>query len=282
VRTSSVFARLCGLSGAVVEAVDLDGEGVVIVHARPAATQRGRCGVCGRRCPRYDRGEGRRRWRALDLGTVQAFVEADAPRVSCRRHGVVVARVPWARHGAWHTRDFEDQAAWCASQLSRSAVCRLLRVSWRAVGGIVTRVVADRRARIADPLAGLRRIGIDEISCAPRGAITPGGMRGPPPVAATAERSWGQPGSRGGQRRRAHRPGHALPRRRLPASSWPPVTYRPTEAAGAPQLAARAPRGSGARPFRPRRAAFNVPVKAGETRPGPAPRPDSSSEGRAR
>lgn len=163
-RTSSVFARLCGLWGAVVEAVDLDEEGVVIVHARPAATQRARCGVCGRRCPRYDHGEGRRRWRALDLGTVQAFVEAEAPRVSCRRHGVVVARVPWARHGAWHTRDFEDQAAWCASQCSRSAVCRLLRVSWRAVGGIVTRVVADRRSRIADPLAGLRRIGIDEIS----------------------------------------------------------------------------------------------------------------------
>jgi len=91
-------------------------------------------------------------------------VEAAAPRVRCHTHGVVVARVPWARHGAWHTRDFEDQAAWCASQCSRSAVCRLMRVSWRAVGGIVVRVVADRRARIADPLAGLARIGIDEIS----------------------------------------------------------------------------------------------------------------------
>jgi transposase len=164
VRTSSVFARLCGLAGAVVEAVDLAGEGVVVVHARPAATQRGRCGVCGRRAAGYDQGEGRRRWRALDLGTVQAFVEAEAPRVFCPGHGVVVARVPWARHGARHTRQFEDQAAWCASQLSRSAVCRLLRVSWRAVGGIVTRVVAERRARIADPLGGLRRIGIDEIS----------------------------------------------------------------------------------------------------------------------
>jgi len=164
VRTSSVFARLCGLSGAVVEAVDLAEEGALIVHARPAATQRGRCGVCGRRAAGYDRGEGRRRWRALDLGTLRAYIEAEAPRVSCRRHGVVVARLPWARHGARHTRDFEDQAAWCASQLSTSAVCRLLRLSWRAVGGIVTRVVADRRSRIKDPLAGLRRIGIDEIS----------------------------------------------------------------------------------------------------------------------
>jgi transposase len=39
-----------------------------------------------------------------------------------------------------------------------------MRVSWRGVGGILTRVVADRRARIADPLGGLSRIGIDEIS----------------------------------------------------------------------------------------------------------------------
>lgn len=158
-----VFARLAGLHGVVVEEVGLVGE-VVVVHARPKASERGRCGRCGRRSPGYDRGEGRRRWRALDLGTIQAFVEADAPRVSCPDHGVVVARVPWARHGAWHTRDFEDQAAWLATQSSKSAICRLLRVSWRGVGGIITRVVADRRARVADPLEGLRRIGIDEIS----------------------------------------------------------------------------------------------------------------------
>jgi len=164
VRGLRVFARLCGLAGAVVELVDVEADGALVVHARPAAKERHRCGLCGRRSARYDRGEGRRRWRALDLGTVRAHVEAEAPRVRCARHGVVVARVPWARHGAWHTRHFEDQAAWCASQCSRSAVCRLMRVSWRAVGGIIVRVVADRRAQIADPLEGLVRIGIDEIS----------------------------------------------------------------------------------------------------------------------
>lgn len=40
------------------------------------------------------RGPDRRRWRALDLGTVRAEVEADAPRVACPEHGVVVASVP--------------------------------------------------------------------------------------------------------------------------------------------------------------------------------------------
>ena len=134
-RVLRVFARPCGLHGAVVEDVDLQEDGVVVVHARPRAGERGRCGRCGRRSPGYDRGEGRRRWRALDPGTIRAYLEAEAPRVRCARHGVVVARVPWARHGAWHTRDFEDQAAWLATQAPKSAITRLLRVSWRGVGG---------------------------------------------------------------------------------------------------------------------------------------------------
>ena len=94
-RVLRVFARPCGLHGAVVEDVDLQEDGVVVVHARPRAGERGRCGRCGRCSPGYDRGEGRRRWRALDPGTIRAYLGAEAPRVRCRTHGVTVARVPW-------------------------------------------------------------------------------------------------------------------------------------------------------------------------------------------
>jgi transposase len=163
VRGGSVFARLLGLGRAVVESVRIDEEGLV-VRARPRRRDVSRCGVCGRRVPGYDRGEGRRRWRALDLGTTKAFVEAAAPRVECKEHGVVVARVPWARHGSWFTREFEEQAAWLATHCSKSAVCELMRVSWLAVGRIIERVVAEEAGRRGDPLAGLRRIGIDELS----------------------------------------------------------------------------------------------------------------------
>jgi transposase len=76
---------------------------------------------------------------------------------------VIVAAVPWARHRAGHTRDFDDLAAWLAVRTSKSAVMELLRVAWRTVGAIVTRVNADVEASI-DRLEGLRRIGIDEIS----------------------------------------------------------------------------------------------------------------------
>ncbi len=91
-------------------------------------------------------------------------MEADAPRVSCKRHGVVVARVPWARHGSWFTREFEQQVAWLATRCSKAAVCELMRVSWYTVGRIIERVVVDERARQGDPLDALRRAGIDELS----------------------------------------------------------------------------------------------------------------------
>jgi len=163
VRGIRVWARLLGLSRAVVEDVWIGDEGEVVVAARPVWRERDRCGVCRRRCPGFDLGEGRRRWRALDLGTTFAFVEAQAPRVTCRRHGVVVCAVPWARHRSRFTRAFEDQAAWLAVNTSKSAVAELQRVAWRSVGTILERV-ADEARRQVDLLDGLKRIGIDEIS----------------------------------------------------------------------------------------------------------------------
>jgi transposase len=148
----------------VVEGVELDEvAGTVVVSVRPSKGAARRCGHCGCRAGLYDRGQGRRRWRALDVGELRCFVEADAPRVNCPTHGPTVAQVPWARHGAGHTAAFDDTVAWLAVQCSKSAVVELMRIAWRSVGAIVTRVSADIDARV-DRLAGLRPIGIDEIS----------------------------------------------------------------------------------------------------------------------
>jgi transposase len=163
VRRTRVWAGLLGLQRVVVEDVQIGSEDEIVVAVRPVWRQRDRCGVCRRRSPGFDKGEGRRRWRALDLGTTLAFVDAGAPRVTCRRHGVVVCAVPWARHGSRFTRAFEDQAAWLAVNTSKSAVAELMRVAWRTVGAICERV-CDEAQREVDLLDGLRRIGIDEIS----------------------------------------------------------------------------------------------------------------------
>jgi transposase len=164
VRDVSLWRCLLGVEKAVIERVEFDEDAEVLVaHVRPVARQRDRCGICRRRSPGYDAGPGRRRWRALDLGTIRAELEADAPRVACRRHGVVVAAVPWARHDAGHTLAFDDQVAWLATQASKTMATQLMRIAWRTVGSIITRVWADIDAQ-TDRFTGLRRIGIDEIS----------------------------------------------------------------------------------------------------------------------
>ena len=160
---ATLWRRMLGID-AVIEQVEYDeDEQVVVARVRPRRPRHGRCGACQRRAPWYDQGEGRRRWRALDLGATKVYLEADSPRVNCATHGVTVRAVPWARHDAGHTRDFDDQVAWLATQCSKTAVTRLMRVAWRTVGSIITRVCAEVDTRV-DRLAGLRRIGIDEIS----------------------------------------------------------------------------------------------------------------------
>jgi len=54
-------------------------------------------------------------------------------------------------------------AAWLAVRTSKTATCQLLRVAWRTIGSIITRVNNDVDA-VVDRLDGLRRNGIDEIS----------------------------------------------------------------------------------------------------------------------
>lgn len=160
---SRVWAKLLGVEQTVVEDIDLDADQQVLVaHVRPAARQRRRCGTCQRRCPLYDPGR-RRRWRGLDLGFTVVWLEAQAPRVRCKAHGVVVAAVPWARHGAGHTSCFDQQVAWLVTKCSKSAVSQLMRVSWRSVGKILQREYQDLDAG-RERLAGLSKIGIDEVS----------------------------------------------------------------------------------------------------------------------
>jgi len=167
VRTTRVWRRVLGVEHTVIESVELETDGrgqeLLVARVRVKAGAARRCSRCQRRCPGYDSSPAPRRWRGLDLGTTQVYLEATTSRVSCREHGVVVAAVPWARPGARFTAAFEDTAAWLVCHATLAVVAMLLRVAWRSVADIITRVVADRAGKI-DRLAGLRRIGIDEIS----------------------------------------------------------------------------------------------------------------------
>ena len=173
-RRTRIFGEAVGGPDLVVEDVRIEvetrqerkrtvAEEVLVFRVRPKAAQARRCSQCRAVCPGYDAGVGLRRWRTLDVGTTKAYLEAQAPRVSCPEHGVVVAHVPWARPGAKCSTVFEDTCAWLAAHTALSVLTALLRVAWRTVAAIVARVVADGRDT-NDLLAGLTRIGIDEIA----------------------------------------------------------------------------------------------------------------------
>jgi transposase len=158
-RVTTAFNRLLGIAGVSVATVRFEGE-VVLVGLR---VQRRlvcpRCGCVGR--GGYD--QRLRRWRHLDLARRRCLLEYALRRFACpgcRR--VVSEAVPWARPGARFTRAFEQLVAWLAQQSAFSVISRLLRLTWRSVARIVSRVVAEARPRLR--LDGLERIGIDEIS----------------------------------------------------------------------------------------------------------------------
>jgi transposase len=92
---------------------------------------------------------------------MRVVLEADIRRVSCKRCGVKVEEVPWARPGSRFSRDFEEMTAYLAQITDRTAVSKLMGISWATVGTIVERVIKER----LDPgrLDGLRRIGADEF-----------------------------------------------------------------------------------------------------------------------
>ena len=130
---------MLGVEQTVIESVELETDGhgqeVLVARVRVKAGAARRCSRCGRRCPGYDTSQDPRRWRGLDLGTIQVFLQATTSRVSCREHGVVVAAVPWSRPGSRFTTAFEDTAAWLVCHATLSVVAMLLRVAWRSVAG---------------------------------------------------------------------------------------------------------------------------------------------------
>jgi transposase len=104
----------------------------------------------------------------VDTGTTRTFLQAPAPRVRCPEQGC------WSRMCRGRGRARNACTCWRTPErgwvknMALSAVAVFLRLSWRTVSGIVTRVVAELTGN-TDQLDGLRRIGIDEIAYRVRG-----------------------------------------------------------------------------------------------------------------
>ena len=113
--TKSLIKRLLRIDKIVIKGVYFENyseEETLVIQAQPQSRDANRCPICQKRCPGYDSASKTRRWRSLDFGTMRVYIEANAPRVKCAEHGVVVAKVPWARHNSVYTFDFETAVTW--------------------------------------------------------------------------------------------------------------------------------------------------------------------------
>ncbi len=160
----------------VIESVALEQGGcggeVLVARVRVKAGVGRRCSRCQRRCPGYDTSASPRRWRGLDLGSTQGFLQATTSRVSCPAHGVVVAAVPWAWPGSRFTTAFEDTARFPGAGSVPATMCR---THWSTSRCHPTLVVITRdrtRRAITDyelpgPITSNRGSGCDVVSPRP-------------------------------------------------------------------------------------------------------------------
>lgn len=160
-RVTTAFKRLLALPGVNVTDVAFGTATVVVTVA--LRRRRLECPECGWSTrARYDQRPVDSRWRHLDLGVWRLEVRARLRRLRCPTHGVRTEGVPFARAGSGFTGDFESLVAWLATRTDKTAITKLVRVTWRTVGRIIERVVADE----LDPgrLDEHFEIGVDEIS----------------------------------------------------------------------------------------------------------------------
>ena len=165
--TSSLIKRLLRIEKIVIKNVYFENyaeEEMLIIHAHPQSRDTNRCPLCGKRCPGYDSATKMRRWRSLDFGSQRVYIEAFTPRVKCPEHGVVVAKVPWARHNSAYTLDFETAVTWFALHATAQDVSEYFRIDWPTVGSIAKRVQDSLEKSGPSRFDNLVAIGVDETS----------------------------------------------------------------------------------------------------------------------
>ncbi|MCA1678256.1 MAG: transposase [Actinobacteria bacterium] len=160
-RVTSAFSRLLDLPGVWVRSVSFEPDRVVVTVAlRRRRLQCPKCSYSTRH--RESRQHHDSVWRHLDLGVWRLEVRARLRRLRCPEHGALVEGVPFARHGARLTRDFESLVAWLATKTDKSAICRLVRIDWQTVGRIIERVGDELLD--GDRVSDLFEISIDEVA----------------------------------------------------------------------------------------------------------------------
>ncbi|MBU4329903.1 MAG: ISL3 family transposase [Acidobacteria bacterium] len=111
-------------------------------------------------CKVYD--TEKKSWRHLNFFQYEAYLHARVPRVDCRKCGVKLVRVPWARPGSGFTLLFEAIVMALAREMPIRAMSKILREHDTRLWRVLNHYVEEAR-READ-FSSVREVGVDETS----------------------------------------------------------------------------------------------------------------------
>jgi transposase len=130
----------------------------IVAHAQ----RRGRCPICGKPAPGYDRLKDRR-WQHVPLWQVTTRLFYRPRRVQCPEHGTHVEAMPWNEGKRPWTRAMMGFLGCWARRLSWADTAKVFKVSWevvyRSVEWLVDWGLAHR------DLSGITAIGVDDLHC---------------------------------------------------------------------------------------------------------------------
>lgn len=136
----------------------------IIVHARPFKKSQRLCPKCGKRCSGYDTKypEHEATWRAPNLNGVPVLISYTPQRIQCPEHGVLTEDIPWADGDSRFTEAFNNEVAWLAMNMNKTAVTRFVGINWRTVGNCIKAAWGRIEPDVSLRMRGLKRICVDE------------------------------------------------------------------------------------------------------------------------
>jgi transposase len=139
----------------------IDGEESLVVELSKRKNSRGKCVVCGKKCPSYDR-QPCRIYEYVPLWGIRVYFRYSPRRVNCKKDGIHVEQVPWSEGKKRLTKSYQLFLACWAKRLSWKEVATVFRASWESVYRSVEWVVNYGLShRTWD---NVKQIGIDEIA----------------------------------------------------------------------------------------------------------------------
>ena len=137
------------------------------LSVRPDARYLHRCPKCMETRGVYDHQSGEVSWRAPSMNGTIIKLSYSPARIYCPSCGGIFREyIPWADGKSRFTADFNNEVAWMALQLPKTAVSTYFDISWTTVGSCIkaahSRLEPDQSLR----LQGLKKICVDETSIA--------------------------------------------------------------------------------------------------------------------